>query len=191
MAEQVASNVCGRTGPAPGVGRQTFWPGLPATPAAWADQASTALRGWAEFSIEVCAKLRESLAAQLCAGLGAIEAGFRVAAAKDPEAFRARLADYWQKSFACLGPVAEVQAEAARFAAAWALHVATGMRTVREAEYQRRLALCRACEFFQDNKCLSCGCRVAGDVIAKARWAGEQCPLGKWEAVPVPPAQAG
>ncbi len=66
------------------------------------------------------------------------------------------------------------------FAGAVARHVAGGMQTVTEEEYQARLAVCQGCEHFKDNQCRQCGCRVAGDLMAKARWKEQRCPLGKW-----------
>jgi hypothetical protein len=66
------------------------------------------------------------------------------------------------------------------FAVALERHLAGGMPTVPEAAYEQRLAACRSCEFYWDNQCLKCGCRLAGDVIAKARWASEDCPEGRW-----------
>jgi hypothetical protein len=172
MAEPLAENVCAVSG-SPGATvpfSSLFGPGA----------ATTLLRGWAETLTETLDKLRQSLKAQLQAGLRAAEAGYLTAASRDPEEFRDRLRAHRRESVACLKPAVETLAEGARFAAAWGLHLTGGMRTVSEAEYQRRLAECAACEFFLDNHCLSCGCRLGGDVVAKARWADEQCPLGKW-----------
>jgi hypothetical protein len=73
---------------------------------------------------------------------------------------------------------------AANFAGAVASHVMGGARTVSEDVYQRRLALCvtNECGFYKDNHCLhpSCGCRLAGSVVAKLRWAEQECPVGRW-----------
>ena len=150
-----------------------------------APPAPGVLRAWEEAVVEASAKRGESLGAQVQSGLRAAEGGLRLAAARDVGDFRTRLLEYLRMSVDFLQPLAGVPVEAARFAAAWALHVAGGMRTVAQPEYQRRLAVCAACEHFHDNHCLACGCRLAGDVVAKARWADEQCPLAKW------PARAG
>lgn len=42
--------------------------------------------------------------------------------------------------------------------------------------HERRLMLCRDCEFIDGNKCTACGCHT----IAKTRLATEKCPEGKW-----------
>jgi hypothetical protein len=157
MTEQSAENVCSLTQPAP-----------------------TLMRGWSEILTEALDKFRETLASQFRAGLRAVEAGSIAAAARDPGEFRAGLAACYRHGLDWLRPLAELQSQGTRFATAWGEHLTGGMRTVNEAEYQRRLAECAACEFFRDNHCLSCGCRLGGDVVAKARWADGQCPLGKW-----------
>jgi hypothetical protein len=152
--------------------------------AAAAPEASALLRGWSEIHAEACVKLRQALAAQLRASQGAIEGGLRLAAARDPAEYRSHWVECWRRGFDCLRPLMSLQAQAVLFATAWGRHLAGGMRTVSEAEYRRRLAACAACDHFHDNHCLACGCRLAGDAVAKARWADEQCPLGKWEVRP-------
>jgi hypothetical protein len=192
MVENDLGQVCPVT-QAPPARREVFsqwtpiWPGLPATPLAWLEQLQTFRQGWAETFLEVLKRLRDSAEEQLEATLRTLEAGFRTVAARKPEEFRARLVEFWQKSFDCLRPVAEMQLHAARFSEALGRHVAGGMEAVSEAEYQRRLAVCSACEFFRDGVCLKCGCRLAGDVVAKARWASEQCPEGKWDSIHLVP----
>ncbi len=66
------------------------------------------------------------------------------------------------------------------FSRAMVQHVATGMKTASNEVYQQRLGICQRCEFFRDNHCLKCGCWVAGDMIAKARWESSVCPIGRW-----------
>jgi ferredoxin len=75
--------------------------------------------------------------------------------------------------------VSEIQ-KVANFAAAMKRHMADRMRTVPEEEYQKRISICHSCPWFRDNTCTKCGCRLAGDKLAKARWASESCPLKKW-----------
>ena len=70
--------------------------------------------------------------------------------------------------------------QAATFAGAVARHVAGGLAVVPEETYQQRLEICRACPNLHGNRCSLCKCRVAGDTLAKARWAKEKCPVGKW-----------
>jgi hypothetical protein len=64
------------------------------------------------------------------------------------------------------------------FTRAVVVHAATGMRTVGERAYRRRLATCGDCEHFEaeKTKCGVCGCRLK----VKARWAEQRCPLAKW-----------
>jgi hypothetical protein len=179
MAESALQEVCRLTEP-PSVPRQMFWPGMPVTLAAWVEQLQAFRKGLTETFVEALQQFRESTQAQVHAYLKAIEAGGRATAARKPEECCARLVEFWQKSLDCLLPVAQMQMQAARFAEALGRHVAGGMEAVSEAEYQERLAACGTCEFFQDDHCLKCGCRMTGDVIAKARWPSETCPIGRW-----------
>lgn len=54
--------------------------------------------------------------------------------------------------------------------------------TASKSSYEKRLAICRGCEFYDAagwkgrGKCLKCGCCTA----AKAKLRTEKCPLGKW-----------
>jgi hypothetical protein len=134
----------------------------------------------AEALLETLQRIGEALEAQVHAGLEAIEGGVRVTIARDVAEFCVRLADYWQKSLECLRPMTMLPVQGVTFVTAWERYMASGMRTITESVYQQRLAVCRTCEFFRDNQCLKCGCRLAGDVIAKARWASESCPEGRW-----------
>ena len=45
-----------------------------------------------------------------------------------------------------------------------------------EAEYERRLALCRACEHLADGTCLKCGCYPE----FRAAFRTQRCPAGRW-----------
>jgi hypothetical protein len=57
-------------------------------------------------------------------------------------------------------------------------HVAHGCPKATEEERNRRMALCLACDRYQDGRCLECQCPIA----AKTSWALEKCPLPepKW-----------
>lgn len=47
------------------------------------------------------------------------------------------------------------------------------------SEIERRLSICRACEFFKESpamRCLKCGCFLN----LKARLETEHCPINKW-----------
>ena len=56
--------------------------------------------------------------------------------------------------------------------------------TVPDAEFQRRMTICAACEFLDKStqRCGKCGCYVAAAVIGKARLATEKCPINRWVA---------
>jgi hypothetical protein len=179
MAQPVLENVCKLTDSESGIPNGIS--DLLATSAAWTTNVQTLLTGWSEIVTEASKKLGELLGAQLDAGLKAGEVGLQLPLAKDPQDIRRGLGKFWQKSFDCLGPMTEAQMQAIHFLAALWLHVVGGMKTVSEEVYRRRLGICEVCEFFHDNHCLQCGCRMAGDVVAKARWTNEQCPAGKWE----------
>jgi hypothetical protein len=163
MAQPVLENVCKVTDRGPRNPHAMFW------------------TGWTEIVIEASKKLGELLGDQVQAELKAIEVSFQLLLARDPQEIHSGVGAFWQRSFDCLCPMIEAQIQATQFAAALSLHVAGGMKTVSEEVYRRRLAVCEVCEFFRDNHCLQCGCRMAGDVVAKARWTNEQCPLGKWD----------
>lgn len=44
------------------------------------------------------------------------------------------------------------------------------------------LAICENCEFYNNNRCLKCGCRLSGGhpIVSKLKMATEHCPIGKW-----------
>lgn len=50
--------------------------------------------------------------------------------------------------------------------------------SVSSTEADGRLAICRSCEFFNNNseRCTKCGCKMAIKTYLKA----EKCPVGKW-----------
>ena len=81
-------------------------------------------------------------------------------------------------------PPATVAMNAARAAGRIALALASGEPVmVPEADRERRLALCRACENLADGRCNLCGCRVGRMVLDKTRYATEQCPAvpSRWQ----------
>jgi hypothetical protein len=58
-------------------------------------------------------------------------------------------------------------------------HVANGMKKVSQKEMDRRMDICKGCEFFTDGdqpKCSKCGCHMK----IKARWESAHCPIDKW-----------
>jgi len=64
-------------------------------------------------------------------------------------------------------------------------HVADGLKNVSEEQYQQRLAICTDCPEYEPSNthCRKCGCVIAGNVLAKARWKSEDCPIGRWPNV--------
>ena len=44
-------------------------------------------------------------------------------------------------------------------------------------EIKRRKAICKGCEYMDDNRCSKCGCWLQYKAILLA----ESCPIGKWE----------
>jgi hypothetical protein len=56
-------------------------------------------------------------------------------------------------------------------------HVVAGCPEVDEATYDRRIGVCKACEFLTEAMaCRKCTCHME----IKARWADQKCPMGKW-----------
>ena len=58
-------------------------------------------------------------------------------------------------------------------------HVVGGMKNVSQEEMDRRIDICKGCEFFTDGdrpKCSKCGCHLN----IKARWESAHCPIDKW-----------
>lgn len=74
--------------------------------------------------------------------------------------------------------------KAKNFAVAVAQQAATGFKEVDDAEYQRRLDICKDCPFVKKEGetllCNKCGCKMSGTLLAKARWASQKCPIDKW-----------
>ena len=66
---------------------------------------------------------------------------------------------------------------AANLASALGTHIKAGLPVLAEADYQKRLAICKTCDqFLPGGQCASCGCNLR----IKARWSEQSCPLGKW-----------
>lgn len=47
---------------------------------------------------------------------------------------------------------------------------------------KNRFSICKSCEFFQDNSCSKCGCRIVRNREFKNKllWKNEKCPINKW-----------
>jgi hypothetical protein len=78
--------------------------------------------------------------------------------------------------------------KAINFTKSAAAHVAAGMPRASDAEIERRFSICQGCEHYDGKACTQCGCPVVREsrFVSKLAWAGEKCPVGKWE--PVEPA---
>jgi hypothetical protein len=73
-------------------------------------------------------------------------------------------------------PTPSVTRRAMNLAKALAWFTLDRFRTVDQAEYERRLAVCAECEWQDGNWCRNCGCYLP----AKAGGRVWMCPLGKW-----------
>lgn len=56
--------------------------------------------------------------------------------------------------------------------------VIRGKPKVTEEEYNKRLEICKGCQFFKASsfRCTKCGCKMR----LKARLRSKKCPIGKW-----------
>jgi hypothetical protein len=74
-------------------------------------------------------------------------------------------------------PLPSLPRQVASAAVAVVRHAAGGFRQASPEVVAARLAVCQGCDRLRpDGKCAACGCGVG----AKAAWAMERCPLGKW-----------
>lgn len=77
------------------------------------------------------------------------------------------------KKMSELPSVSEMAANLAKDVGQW---VRAGAPVSPQELTQQRLEVCRACEFFQNDRCAKCGCFMK----AKANMVTAKCPLGKW-----------
>jgi hypothetical protein len=74
---------------------------------------------------------------------------------------------------------AQMASSATQSMIAWAMG---GFRTVTPEQLAERMAVCRGCEYWNEQgfggtgRCMRCGCSTQ----AKLRMATEKCPVGKW-----------
>jgi hypothetical protein len=87
----------------------TVWPGMPVALNGGGEKIQKAQKKWTEFMAGLVKKERETLEAQLSAGLKNIEDAFRLAEAKEPEELRAKTIELWQKSIDCMRQTYEAQ----------------------------------------------------------------------------------
>lgn len=71
--------------------------------------------------------------------------------------------------------------KAQNFATSVVNHISNGMVKVSDPIKEERMAICRACPFFNSSNttCNKCGCFLE----VKTGWASEKCPEGKWDEV--------
>lgn len=57
-------------------------------------------------------------------------------------------------------------------------HMQSGFKQVDTKTKDKRLEVCKTCEFYEDSliRCKQCGCFL----LIKTGWASEDCPLQKW-----------
>lgn len=77
--------------------------------------------------------------------------------------------------------------QAASFFKAAVNHVSAGAPSATNVQREARLAICRTCEYYRDERCGVCGCFVA----VKASWADQSCPLNPPKWGPVVPHPSG
>ena len=71
--------------------------------------------------------------------------------------------------------------QAKNLASSMATWAGNGFKKVQQHVYERRLAICRTCQFWEENgnlgmgKCLKCGCGKGKHWLPH-----EQCPIGLW-----------
>jgi hypothetical protein len=86
-----------------------FYPVAPPLAAAWREPIQKAQKQWAEVIGDLIKRQHELLQVQFGAGLQSAEDVFKLAQAKDPEDLRARVVDFWQKTYERIRQVYEAQ----------------------------------------------------------------------------------
>lgn len=66
--------------------------------------------------------------------------------------------------------------KAVSFAGSAINHAKNGFRDASIQTINKRLSICKNCDFYQDGSCKQCGCNLN----VKVTWASESCPIGKW-----------
>ena len=85
-----------------------IWPVVPPASVGITDPV-TYQKKWVEILEELVKKQRTSLETLFSTGLENFEAGFRLVQAANPEEFRTKVIDYWQKTIDCLRKTSEAQ----------------------------------------------------------------------------------
>jgi hypothetical protein len=85
------------------------WPGMAPPVNGGAEKIQKVQKKWADFIADLVKKQRETLEGQFSVGLKNLEEAFRLAEAREPEEFRAKTIELWQKSIDCLRQMYEAQ----------------------------------------------------------------------------------
>jgi hypothetical protein len=79
--------------------------------------------------------------------------------------------------------------KSANFGKALVRHIANGGKHVSEEVFEARKSVCLSCSSCDQERMVcrepDCGC----DIEKKARWASEDCPLGKWPSQDAEPVE--
>ncbi len=100
----------------------------------------------------------------------------------------------WRKHFAEKGyelpPLRPPwQRRARNFLQALSKHAYDLFRRCSQAQIDERLAICQACEYYVDEGCVKCGCKVSSrksQLISKLAWRSSECPEKKWPVLVYP-----
>lgn len=67
---------------------------------------------------------------------------------------------------------------AKNFTKSAAEHIADGMKNTEKTLQEKRMDVCRRCEFFikETERCSKCGCYLQ----LKTKWNSAKCPIKKW-----------
>jgi predicted CopG family antitoxin len=123
MFEQVVENLCKVTDSTIQMQQDVFkklvslWPTVPSTSAAIAEPLALQKKGL-EIVGEIFKKECETLETQFSAGLRNIEEAFHLVKAKDPEEFRSKSLELWQKGFEAIRETSTIQIRDLQSAAA-------------------------------------------------------------------------
>jgi hypothetical protein len=85
---------------------------------------------------------------------------------------------YWGVIYRTAGTYPSVVSQLKNAAHALYDSVKTGFANVSSTEHERRMSICRACEWFEseDARCVKCGCYMS----LKSLLASQHCPIEKW-----------
>jgi hypothetical protein len=75
------------------------WMSIPNQPGGGTEWGRAFQKRWAELSLEILKKQRESLDAAYASGIQLIEQSFRASEAKSPDDYRQMMEDIWRKIF--------------------------------------------------------------------------------------------